>query len=168
MKIILFLTVIAFSFSAFSQNNGLEVGDKVPDFKATAEDGSTWKSKDHIGDNYLVVYFYPAAMTGGCTKQACTYRDYKTDIESADATVVGISGDNVKGLNQFKDAYNLNFTLLSDASGKIAEIFGVPTHNGGKVSKDINGKHYELERDITASRWTFIIDKNGKVVYKKE
>lgn len=168
MKATIFSILMSISFLAFSQDSGLEVGDKVPSFKATADDGSTWKSKNHVGDNYLVVYFYPAAMTGGCTKQACAYRDLKSQIESEDATVVGVSGDNVEGLQIFKDAYDLNFTLLSDKSGEIAELFGVPTREGGTITKEVDGKNVELERGTTSSRWTFIIDKNGKVVYKND
>lgn len=168
MKMLFFTLILVFSLSAFSQNNGLKVGDKVPAFKATADDGSTWKSKNHVGDKYLVVYFYPAAMTGGCTKQACAYRDLSSEIESADATVVGVSGDNVEGLKIFKNANNLNFTLLSDKSGKVAELFGVPIREGGTIKKEVEGKNVELERGTTASRWTFIIDKNGKVVYKND
>ena len=159
---------MSISFVTFSQDNGLKVGDKVSQFTATADDGSTWKSKNHIGNDYLVVYFYPAAMTGGCTKQACAYRDYKSEIESADATVVGVSGDNVEGLQIFKKAHDLNFTLLSDESGEIAKMFGVPTREGGTITKEVGGKNVELERGTTASRWTFIIDKNGKVVYKND
>ncbi len=169
MKTLIFSLYMLFSFGSFLQNNGgLEVGDKVPDFKAKADDGSTWNSENNIGDKFLVVYFYPAAMTGGCTKQACAYRDLKSDIESENATIVGVSGDNVDGLKQFKEAYDLNFTLISDESGKIAKIFGVPLKEGGKVTKEVNGITYNLERGSTASRWTYIIGKDGKVVYKSE
>ncbi len=169
MKTLIFSFLMLFAFTAFSQNSGgLEIGDKVPDFKATADDGSTWSIKNNIGNKYLVVYFFPAAMTGGCTKQACAYRDLHSDIESADATVVGVSGDSADGLENFKKAYNLNFTLLSDESGKIAEIFGVPTREGGEVTREVNGITYNLQRGSTASRWTYIIDKDGKVVYKNE
>jgi peroxiredoxin Q/BCP len=114
------------------------------------------------------VYFYPAAMTGGCTKQACAYRDLKTEIESADAVVVGVSGDNVEGLKIFKKANDLNFTLLSDEKGEIAQKFGVPTREGGTITREIDGKSFDLVRGTTASRWTFIIDKQGKIVYKNE
>ena len=107
-------------------------------------------------------------MTGGCTKEACTYRDFKSDIESTDAMVVGISGDNVDGLKVFKKANNLNFPLLADPTGKIAKKFGVPTREGGSITREVDGKNFELVRGVTASRWTFIIDKNGKIVYKNE
>lgn len=161
--------LIGFAISAFSQNQGiLSVGDKAPVFKTLADDGSTWDLNEYIGKKYIVVYFYPAAMTGGCTKQACAYRDMKTEIESADALVVGVSGDNVEGLKLFKTAENLNFTLLSDEKGEIAEKFGVPTRDGGKITKEINGQSFDLVRGITTSRWTFIIDKNGKIAYKNE
>jgi peroxiredoxin Q/BCP len=82
--------------------------------------------------------------------------------------VVGISGDHVEGLKFFKKAHNLNFTLLSDETGKIAQLFGVPTRDGGTFKSEFNGQTFELERAITTSRWTFILDKEGKVVYKNE
>lgn len=146
----------------------LNIGDKAPVFKTLADDGTVWNVKDYMGKKYIVVYFYPAAMTGGCTKQACAYRDLKTNIESADAIVVGVSGDNVEGLKLFKKAEDLNFTLLSDESGAIAGKFGVPTRDGGKITKEIDGQSYDLVRGVSASRWTFIIDKKGNIVYKNE
>ncbi len=167
MKALLLSLLMVFSVGLFAQS-GLNVGDKVPGFEAFADDGSTWKMKDYVGEKYLVVYFYPAAMTGGCTAQACAYRDLSSDLESQDALVVGVSGDNVEGLKFFKKAHNLNFTLLSDESGKIANIFGVPTRDGGTFKSEFNGQEFELERNITTSRWTFIIDKEGKVVYKND
>jgi peroxiredoxin Q/BCP len=146
----------------------LKVGDKAPEFKTKADDGSVWDINEYIGKKYIVIYFYPAAMTGGCTKQACTYRDFKNDIESADAIVVGVSGDNVEGLQLFKKVNDLNFTLLSDESGEIAGKFGVPVRDGGSITKEIDGQSFNLVRGSTASRWTFIIDKQGKIVYKNE
>jgi thioredoxin-dependent peroxiredoxin len=167
MKTLFFSLLMIISVALFAQN-GLNIGDKVPGFEALADDGSTWKLKDHTGEKYLVVYFYPAAMTGGCTAQACAYRDLSNDLESQDALVVGVSGDNVEGLKFFKKAHDLNFTLLSDETGKIATLFGVPTRDGGTFKSEFNGQAFELERNITTSRWTFIIDKEGKVVYKND
>ena len=158
------LTIVSFAQNA----NNLSVGDKAPVFKTLADDGNTWDVNDYIGKKYIVVYFYPAAMTGGCTKQACAYRDMKAEIESSNALVVGVSGDNVEGLKLFKKAENLNFTLLSDESGEIAEKFGVPIRDGGKITREVDGKNFDLVRGITTSRWTFIIDKNGKIAYKNE
>lgn len=150
-----------------AQNAGLNVGDKVASFEATADNGKTWKSKKVIGKRNLVVYFYPAAMTGGCTKQACAYRDAMDDLSSADAEVVGISGDEVKNLELFKQAHNLNFTLLSDQDGSIARMFGVPVTEGKRtIEREVEGKLFTLARELTTSRWTFIVDKQGKVIYK--
>lgn len=150
--------------SSFTQE--LKVGDKAPEFKTLADDGSTWKVKDHLGKMFIVVYFYPAAMTGGCTKQACAYRDFKTEIDNANAVVVGVSGDNVEGLKLFKKAHNLNFTLLSDESGEIATKFGVPLRDGGTISREFEGQTFDLVRENTPARWTFIIDKKGNIAYK--
>ena len=103
-----FLVAFVFAGSALAQ---VAVGDKAPVFTATTDQGSTWKLADYVGKKNVVVYFYPAAMTGGCTKQACAYRDAQPAIESANAVVVGISGDNPEGLKLFKKAETLNFTL---------------------------------------------------------
>ncbi|MFV0592290.1 MAG: peroxiredoxin [Draconibacterium sp.] len=166
MKTILTALILLTVFAANSRSQELNVGDKAPEFKAKADNGSDWDLKDYIGKKFIVVYFYPAAMTGGCTKQACAYRDFKSEIASADAMVVGISGDKVEGLKLFKKANNLNFMLLSDANGEIAGKFGVPTRAGGSITREIDGQDFDLVRGVTASRWTFVIDKSGKIVYK--
>jgi peroxiredoxin Q/BCP len=169
MKTLFVVLFTMFSVNVFSQNpSTISVGDKAPEFKTLADDGSMWNVKDYLGKKNIVVYFYPAAMTGGCTKQACAYRDMKTEIESADAVVVGVSGDNVEGLQLFKKAENLNFTLLSDEKGEIAAKFGVPIRDGGTITREVDGENYELVRGVTTQRWTFIIDKKGKIAYKDE
>ncbi|HEX2968512.1 MAG TPA: peroxiredoxin, partial [Bacteroidales bacterium] len=146
----------------------LSVGDNAPEFSATADDGSVWDLKDHLGKNYLVVYFYPGAMTSGCTKQACSYRDRRNDLQSSDVTVVGISGDKVENLRLFRKAENLNFTLLSDDKGEIARAFGVPTGAGGSFTKVVDGNEYQVSRDLSEKRWTFVLDKNGRIIYKND
>ncbi|MCK4748192.1 MAG: peroxiredoxin, partial [Bacteroidales bacterium] len=100
----------------------IEPGDKVSDFSALDENGKTWNLSDQRS-NYLVVYFYPAAFTSGCTKQACSYRDHDSEFKLLNASIVGISGDEFENLGKFKEHHNLNFTLLSDPDGKIAKIF---------------------------------------------
>ncbi len=169
MKTLITTFFLFFSLAAFSQNNdGLIVGDKVPGFEAQADNGTTWNINDYVGKKNIVVYFYPAAMTGGCTAQACAYRDMSSNLQSEDAMVVGVSGDNVEGLQVFKKAHNLNFTLLSDESGDIAELFGVPTREGGTITREVDGNSIDLVRGTTANRWTYIIGKNGKIIYKNE
>jgi len=145
----------------------LENGDKVPGFTAIDENGSTWESSDQRAD-YLVIYFYPAAFTGGCTKQACSYRDQNKAFGALNAQVIGVSGDEHENLQKFKEFHNLNFTLLSDADGKIAELFGVPVRDGATIEKEVDGKTLQLSRGVTTSRWTYVVDGNGKLVYKDD
>lgn len=144
----------------------VDLGEKVPNFKAIDENGNEWELKKHLKGDYLVVYFYPAAFTGGCTQQACSYRDMSTDLSSVGASVVGISGDRPSTLKMFAEENHLNFTLLSDEKGSIADLFGVPKSNGGTITREIAGKSYDLSKDVTLKRWTFILDKRGKLIYR--
>lgn len=162
------LAIFIFSSFMFCAQDGLPVGEKVPEFKAPADDGSTWDIKKYLGKNIIVVYFYPAAMTGGCTKQACSYRDHRDDLLSAGVVVVGVSGDKTENLRLFKQAENLNFTLLSDEKGDIAKAFGVPVSDGGTIKRTVGGTEHELVRGVTTKRWTFIVGKNKKIIYRNE
>jgi peroxiredoxin Q/BCP len=155
--------LIGITFLGFAQ---IQVGDKSPQFAALDDSNKLWKSSDFVGDKIIVIYFYPAAMTGGCTKQACAFRDDKTKLDELDVLVVGISGDNVENLKYFKVAHDLNFPLLADTDGKIANSFGVPLKDGGSIVRNIEGTDITLQRGVTSSRWTFIINKKGNIVYK--
>ena len=124
----------------------LKKGDKAPQFSAKNQNGNMWSAAEYYGKYNLIVYFYPAAMTGGCTKQACSYRDNSAELKKYDAKIVGVSGDRVKNLKIFQNENNLNFTLLSDPEGQIAQKFGVPTYDGGKIVKNIDGEEVELTR----------------------
>jgi peroxiredoxin Q/BCP len=142
------------------------VGDPAPSIETLDQDGKAWTLSEHRSKKYLVVYFYPAAMTGGCTKQACSYRDYKQD-GGAIFEVVGISGDPVENLKHFQQAEQLNFTLLSDSDGAIAKAYGVPVTEGEKsIIRTVDGKEVTLTRASTTARWTFVIDQKGKIVYR--
>ncbi len=166
-QLITFILILTGTAALVGQNV-LSVGDKAPVFAASADDGTTWKLKKNLGKKNIVIYFYPAAMTGGCTKQACSYRDKKDDLNSANVVVVGISGDRIENLRLFKQAENLNFTLLSDEKGEIARSFGVPAGNGGSIKRTVAGSEHELVRGVTAKRWTFVVGRNGKIIYKNE
>lgn len=147
----------------------LKVGDAAPVFEARDDSGNMWRSTDHVGKKVLVVYFYPADMTGGCTKQACGYRDKMAALNDAGVEVIGVSGDSVENHQLFKEAHNLNFTLLADGDGKVAEAFAVPVTLGEKtVAKVIDDQEKLLLRTATAQRWTFVIDRAGKVAYKDD
>ena len=165
-KITTFIFIILISSTAMAQDlTELNKGDKVDKFSALDDQGNTWKSSDVTSD-FLVVYFYPAAMTGGCTKQACAYRDDKASFDKMSISVIGVSGDEVKNLQYFKEAYQLNFPLLSDNEGAISKIFGIPTKNGGEITREIGGEDLLLIRGITTPRWTFVLDKNRTIIYK--
>ena len=155
------------AFGAVDRGTTLAVGDKAPQFNANTDAGDLWQTEDRVGrGRYVVVYFYPAAMTGGCTKQACSYRDQAADLSGLDVEVIGVSADPVNNLKLFRAAHHLNFTLLSDVNGFIAGKFGVPLTKGGTFKTTIDGKEVVLKRPYTTARWTFILGKDGKVLYK--
>ncbi len=163
---ILFPSLLALSLLPLAASAGaLKVGQEVSPFSANDDSGNLWQLFDYLGQKNIVVYFYPAAMTGGCTKQACAYRDASVKLNDLDAVVVGVSGDSVNNLELFKKANGLNFVLLSDANGGIAKQFGVPSRKGGSIEREVAGVMHTLTRGSTTSRWTFIIDKSGKVTY---
>jgi thioredoxin-dependent peroxiredoxin len=145
----------------------LKVGDKAPAFDAKDDQGKDWKSSDHVGKNVIVVYFYPADMTPGCTKQACGFRDDMKKLADKGVEVVGVSGDSVKNHQVFKKFHKLDFALLADEQGALAKKFGVPVGKGGDFKiKDADGNDVVLTRGVTINRWTFVIGKDGAILYK--
>ncbi len=146
----------------------LEVGAAAPEFTSKDDAGKDWKSADHFGKKIVVVYFYPADLTGGCTKQACGFRDDMAKLQGDGVEVVGVSGDSVANHQLFKKDKMLNFTLLADETGEVATKFGVPVEIGEKVAKvkTSDGTEISLTRQATAKRWTFIVGKDGKIAYK--
>jgi thioredoxin-dependent peroxiredoxin len=129
----------------------LAVGDKAPAFSLTDADGNTVKLSDFKGRK-VVVYFYPAASTPGCTKQACDFRDNLAELNDAGLDVVGISPDKPEKLAKFRDAEGLTFPLLSDPDRKVLTAwgaFGEKTMNGKTVQGVI--------------RSTFVVDEKGDV-----
>jgi thioredoxin-dependent peroxiredoxin len=171
-KTLLVITVAALVMTAIqyeplnAQTMNIEPGSPAPEFEALNAEGDVWRSADYVGKKILVVYFYPGAMTGGCTDQACNFRDDRTKLTEMGAEVVGISGDPVSNLELFKRVNNLNFPLLSDEQGTIARAFGVPVRGGGTITRVVDGEEKVLTREISTARWTFIIGLDGKIVYK--
>ena len=142
----------------------LKVGASAPTFEVKDDTGAVWKSSDHFGKKVVVVYFYPADMTGGCTKQACGFRDDMKALTDKGVEVVGVSGDSVRNHQLFKKAHDLNFALLADVDGEVAAKFGVPFEKGEKsVKAEIDGKEEILVRNVTTKRWTIVVDKDGKI-----
>jgi len=145
----------------------VQVGDTAPGFEATDDKGMVWKSTEHVGKKYVVVYFYPGDFTPGCTRQAQSFRDNMNTLNGQGIEVIGISGDSANTHALFKAAQKLNFPLLADENGNLAKSFGVPVGAGGEIrTKDADGKNVVLKRGVTTVRWTFVIGKDGKVIYK--
>jgi thioredoxin-dependent peroxiredoxin len=131
----------------------LKVGDTAPNFTAETDEGKKVSLSDYRGKR-VVVYFYPADDTPGCTTQACSFRDNYADIEEQNATVLGISPDNQKSHQKFKTKYNLPFTLLVDEDHAITDAYGAwgeKTRPGG-------------EKYMGVIRSQVVVDENGKVI----
>lgn len=129
----------------------LEPGDSAPAFALPAANGSTVKLSEFKGRT-LVVYFYPAAMTPGCTTEACDFRDSLDSLEANGVAVVGISPDTPEKLQKFAERDGLTFPLLSDPDHEVMSAYGAwgeKTMYGKKVTGVI--------------RSTFIIDGKGKI-----
>jgi peroxiredoxin Q/BCP len=145
----------------------LSVGDPAPVFGTSDDQGNGWKTANHYGKKWVVIYFYPGDFTPGCTAQANAFRDAMNKLTDQGVEVIGISGDSVETHGLFKKAQKLNFTLLSDEEGTVARQFGVLVGKGATVkAKDADGKPFEFKRASTISRWTFVVAKDGKIAYK--
>ncbi|MCX0273746.1 thioredoxin-dependent thiol peroxidase [Nocardia zapadnayensis] len=134
-----------------TDNQRLSPGDPAPDFTLPDADGNEVSLADYRGRK-VVVYFYPAASTPGCTKQACDFRDSLGELNSAGLEVIGISPDKPAKLAKFRDAEKLNFPLLSDPDRAVLTTwgaFGEKTMYGKTVTGVI--------------RSTFLVDAEGKI-----
>jgi peroxiredoxin Q/BCP len=160
------LSILSLTVVAQNAPVDLKVGDKAPDFTATDDTAKQWKLSDHVGKKLIVVYFYPADFTGGCTAQACSFRDDMGPLTEKGVEVVGISGDSVENHKLFKTHHKLNFTLLADEQGEVAKKFGVPVNKGGEVNLAKEGINQVIKRGVTIQRWTFVIGKDGTIIYK--
>jgi peroxiredoxin len=131
----------------------LKVGDMAPDFELPSTQGKKVKLSDFRGKKNVVVAFFPAAFTGGCTKEMSGYQANFTKFEGADTEVFGVSTDNTPSLTEFAKKLSVSsFALLSDfATRKTAEAYGV----------------LMPERGI-ANRATFVVDKQGKITFIEE
>ncbi|MFJ8086571.1 peroxiredoxin Q/BCP [Streptomyces sp. SAI-170] len=125
-----------------------QVGDIVEDFALPDETGAVRKLSELLVDGPVVLFFYPAALTPGCTAEACHFRDLAAEFAAVGATPVGISGDSVERQAEFAGRHTLGMPLLSDTDGSIRDRFGV-------------------RRGFTLAptkRVTFVIGRDGKVL----
>lgn len=122
------------------------VGQTAPDFTLPDQNGQSVCLKDLLMRGPVVLYFYPRDHTPGCTLEACAFRDAHAQFVDAGATVVGVSDDSVSAHQSFATQHALPFTLLSDETGSVRELYGVPRPLG-----------------IIPGRVTYVIEQNGTV-----
>lgn len=132
----------------------LSAGTLAPDFSLSDQDGNPVRLSDLRGKKVLI-YFYPKAMTPGCTTQACGLRDVNSELADLNVVVLGISPDPAKRLKKFEERDSLNFRLLADEDHAVADAFGV------WGPKKFMGKEYD-----GIHRLSFLIDEEGKIVHR--
>jgi len=130
----------------------ITVGELAPQFELPDENGKMVSLNDYLGKQQVLIYFYPKAMTPGCTVQAQNLRDIKTELSEVNTIVFGISPDESKRLAKFCVRDELNFTLLSDVDHKVADSFGV------WGLKKFMGREYD-----GIHRLSFLIGLDGKI-----
>ena len=128
----------------------LQVGDKVPSFSVTDDQGNTQNLNDYKGQKLVV--FYPKANTPGCTAEACDLRDHFKELQNAGYALLGVSADSQKKQRNFSEKFEFPFPLLADEDKQVIEAFGV------WGPKKFMGREYD-----GIHRMTFIIDENGVV-----
>ena len=144
--LLVFSSLLALFTSAASAEP-LKVGDAAPVVSAVTDSGTTLNLADVYAKNtYTLVWFYPKALTGGCTKQGCSLRDASAELTKHGAAVVGVSTDTVEKQKEFKDTNHFPFPLLADTDKKVLKAFGQSAM-------------------MFASRECYVI-KGGKIVYK--
>ena len=130
----------------------IPAGIPAPDFELLDDTNVPRKLSDFRGQN-VVLYFYPADDTPGCTKEACNFRDDYSAYEKANIVILGVSPDTVKSHVKFKKKFQLPFPLLADEGHKVCDLYGV------WGPKKFMGREYE-----GVLRTTFLIDKDGNIV----
>lgn len=125
-----------------------KVGDKAPLVQAKDQSGNEWKLEDQIGKKLVLLYFYPKDDTPGCTKEACGFRDEIAELKRDNVNVVGVSFDSAESHQKFISKYNLNFPLLADDDGKVADAYGV-----------------RMPGKAMARRVSFLIGLDGRIVH---
>lgn len=128
------------------ESKSLKVGDVAPKIVGKDQNGKDWSLEKALNTKNVLFYFYPKDDTPGCTKEACGLRDRMDSLQKDNVEVVGVSFDNAESHQKFISKYNLNFTLLQDTDGKIADAFGAR----------MPGKNM-------ARRVSFLIGKDGKI-----
>jgi peroxiredoxin Q/BCP len=120
-------------------------GTQAPDFDLPDENGKSVKLSERLEDGPVVLFFYPIALSGGCTTEACSFRDLGAEFEKAGAQRLGISTDTVAKQKEFSDVNSFDYPLLSDESGDVARSFGVKR----KYITPVKRATFVIDRDRT-------------------
>ena len=120
------LVACAFAVSSAQDNGKIKIGDALPAVTAPDQDGKPVNLAEVGKTGYTLVYFYPKAMTPGCTAQACSLRDSYTELQEKGVKIFGVSLDTVETQKKFQDIVHLPFELLSDKDKQVTSAFGVP------------------------------------------
>jgi peroxiredoxin Q/BCP len=140
--------LVALALNSTAQAKLPTVGDTAPLVQGKDQDGKEWKLADVVGKKVVLLYFYPKDDTPGCTKEACGFRDRISELKKQGVEVVGVSFDSSESHQKFISKYNLNFPLLADTDGAIADAYGVR----------MTGKNM-------ARRTSFLIGRDGKIAH---
>ncbi|MBV9391114.1 MAG: peroxiredoxin [Verrucomicrobia bacterium] len=125
------LTILSVQISqTLAAETKLKLGDPIPNVSGTTQGNSSVRLPAEANKGYLLVYFYPKAMTPGCTAQACSLRDAYSSLTSRGVKVIGVSADNVNAQKEFQQKEHLPFTLIADPEHRVSEAFGVPIQMG--------------------------------------
>jgi peroxiredoxin Q/BCP len=128
----------------------MDVGDQVSDFELEDETGAPRRLSALLQDGPVVLFFYPAASTSGCTREACHFRDLAAEFAALGARPVGISGDAVSAQSAFATAHSLGYPLLSDA--------------GGEVARELGARRSWLPGALRTKRRTFVIGRDRRIL----
>src|SRR4051812_15509579 len=141
------MSLFSLLFAVFAKGDPLKEGATAPTISGVTDTGTNLNLGDVYKKNkYTVVWFYPRALTGGCTKQGCSLRDAGAEFKKLGVAVVGVSTDPIEKQKEFKEVNHFEYPLISDTDHKVMQAFGQADKNA-------------------AGREAYVIDKNGKVVY---
>ena len=134
---------------------GLKPGDKAPEFEGITTDGTSASLQDYRGRK-LVLYFYPMDDTPGCTRQACSLRDYNAEIAAKGAAILGVSAQSQSSHQRFTEKYRLSFPLLADTELVVAKAYGAAGSGLFGIARGMLGMDQRI---------TYIIDEEGRIAH---
>lgn len=142
------VTLASFLFFGKASAQKSLIGEMAPLFSLTDQDGNAFNSKDYLGKNVLILFFYPKDESGICTKEVCSFRDSYAAFTDYNAVVVGINAADKESHKNFRDKNRLPYNLLCDPENKTSAMFGI-----------------KKKFIVVPGRETFVIDEAGKIIF---